>query len=323
MLNVPDRKHPTVSTADVWTYAGACAVEWTGGPKIPFTFGRTDAPEGSYVPPNGRLPDAAQGAQHLRDVFYRQGFNDQEIVALSGAHTLGRCHLARSGFDGKWTHDPLKFDNSYFTLLLSEEWTPRVWDGPVQYQNATGELMMLPTDVALLSDAPFKAHVERYAADSQAFFDEFSAAFAKLMANGVPENVPAPVSPRTGAKDTVSHEFREAAMHGSHELVLRLAKDADVHSADPASGRTALHKAAFWGHNATVKFLLEECKLNANAQDFDGDTALNDAVHFGHEECAKMLLAAGADKTVKNSNGEDALAKANSQNKPALVAMLS
>lgn len=41
-------------------------------------------------PENGRLPDASQGAQHLRDVFYRMGFDDQEIVILSGAHTLGK-----------------------------------------------------------------------------------------------------------------------------------------------------------------------------------------------------------------------------------------
>ena len=37
-----------------------------------------------------RLPDASKGAPHIRDVFYRMGFNDQEIVALSGAHALGR-----------------------------------------------------------------------------------------------------------------------------------------------------------------------------------------------------------------------------------------
>ena len=35
------------------------------------------------------------------------GFNDQEIVALSGAHTLGRCHTDRSGFDGPWTNGAL------------------------------------------------------------------------------------------------------------------------------------------------------------------------------------------------------------------------
>ena len=38
----------------------------------------------------------------------RMGFNDQEIVALCGAHTLGRCHSDRSGFLGPWTNgEPL------------------------------------------------------------------------------------------------------------------------------------------------------------------------------------------------------------------------
>lgn len=33
-----------------------------------------------------RWPKGAKSAaQHLRDVFYRMGFNDQEIVALSGS----------------------------------------------------------------------------------------------------------------------------------------------------------------------------------------------------------------------------------------------
>jgi hypothetical protein len=58
------------------------------------------------IPPNGRLPDAAQGAQHVRDIFYRMGFNDREIVALSGAHTLGRCHTDRSGFSGRELSSP-------------------------------------------------------------------------------------------------------------------------------------------------------------------------------------------------------------------------
>lgn len=41
--------------------------------------------------------EAMSAAEHLRAVFYRQGFNDQEIVALSGSHTLGRAHKDRSG----------------------------------------------------------------------------------------------------------------------------------------------------------------------------------------------------------------------------------
>lgn len=138
-------KFPNMSYADLWTMAGTQAIALTGGPKVPFNYGRVDAPCEKSCPPNGRLPDATQGAQHLRDVFYRMGFGDKEIVALSGAHTLGSCHRLRSGFDGPWTHNPLQFDNEYFKNLLDLEWTEREWDGPKQFQDQSGELMMLPT----------------------------------------------------------------------------------------------------------------------------------------------------------------------------------
>ena len=73
--------------------------KWAG-PKITWSPGRCDKPDGSYCPENGRLPDASQGESHVREVFYRMGFNDREMVALIGAHTLGRCHTKNSGFDG-------------------------------------------------------------------------------------------------------------------------------------------------------------------------------------------------------------------------------
>ena len=33
-------------------------------------------------------------------------------MCLSGAHTLGSCHRSRSGYEGPWTRNPLKFDNA-------------------------------------------------------------------------------------------------------------------------------------------------------------------------------------------------------------------
>ena len=51
---------------------------------MPWKAGRADFAEGEGVTPDGRLPDAAQGGEHLRDIFYRMGFDDREIVALSG-----------------------------------------------------------------------------------------------------------------------------------------------------------------------------------------------------------------------------------------------
>ena len=46
--------------------------------------------------------------------------------------------------------------------------------------------MMLPTDMALVKDAGFKKHVERYAADDQVFFKEFRDVIMKLLELGVP-----------------------------------------------------------------------------------------------------------------------------------------
>jgi len=39
---------------------------------------------------------------HIRSVFQRMGFTDREMVALVGAHAMGRCHTDRSGFWGPW-----------------------------------------------------------------------------------------------------------------------------------------------------------------------------------------------------------------------------
>ncbi len=122
----------------------------------------------------------------MRSIFGRMGFNDVEIVALSGAHSLGRCHTDRSGFSGPWTRAPTTFSNEYFKLLLSEKWVEKKWNGPKQFVDAkTGELMMLPTDLALLSDPIFKKQVETYANDGAAFSKDFAAACVKLFELGV------------------------------------------------------------------------------------------------------------------------------------------
>lgn len=91
------------------------------GPDIPWRPGRTDR-DVSMCTPDGRLPDASKEQNHLRGIFGRMGFDDREIVALSGAHALGRCHTDRSGYDGPWTFSPTVLTNDYFKLLLEEKW---------------------------------------------------------------------------------------------------------------------------------------------------------------------------------------------------------
>lgn len=150
LLEPIKKKFPWISYADLYTLAGAVAVEELGGPKIDWRPGRSDFADGSLSAKDSRLPDASQGARHLRAVFTTgMGFDDREIVALSGAHALGRCHVDRSGFEGPWTRAPTTFSSLYFSELVNTKWTKRKWDGPLQYTNSSSgdDLMMLPTDM--------------------------------------------------------------------------------------------------------------------------------------------------------------------------------
>jgi len=180
-------KYPGLTYADLWAFAAAVAIEeMSGGDcKIPFRPGRPDATSNAACTPDGRLPDATQGADHLRQIFYKMGFNDKDIVTLSGAHTLGECHKDRSGFVGPWTRAPTTFSNAYYTTLLDETWEYKPGSEPRQFQDkATGELMMLPTDICLLQDKAFAPWVTKYANDTTAFYSDFSKAFVKLQELG-------------------------------------------------------------------------------------------------------------------------------------------
>ncbi|KAF2223602.1 mitochondrial cytochrome c peroxidase [Elsinoe ampelina] len=180
------QQFPWITYSDLWTLSGVCAIQEMQGPVVPWRPGRSDRDIAACTP-DGRLPDASQGQDHLRAIFHRMGFDDREIVALSGAHALGRCHTDRSGFDGPWTFSPTTLTNDYYKLLLEEKWFDRKWDGPKQFQDVTSKsLMMLPTDMALIRDNEFKAHVERFAKDNDVFFKEFSDVFVKLLELGVP-----------------------------------------------------------------------------------------------------------------------------------------
>ena len=161
------------------------AIQEMGGPRIPWRPGRSDR-DSSACAPDGRLPDASKNHQHVRDIFYRMGFDDGEIVALVGAHALGRCHTDRSGFSGPWTFAPTTFSNEYFRVLLQEKWQWKKWNGPAQYEDkSSGALMMLPADMALVEDKAFRKWVETYAKDEKCFFEDFAKAFSKLLELGV------------------------------------------------------------------------------------------------------------------------------------------
>lgn len=221
-------EHPWITYADLWTLAGVVAVKEMGGPDVSWKAGRTDFVDDSKCPPRGRLPDASLAHDHLRQVFYRMGFNDREIVALSGAHNLGKCHTDRSGYKGPWVNNPTRFSNQYFKYLKSLEWKPKEWNGPLQFTTTKlgQELMMLPTDRALVADATFSKFVDEYAENKDVFFRDFADAFAKLLELGVKRDQhsyePAqkksdqPGAPALSGEDMEAEPLRQANNAQSH-----------------------------------------------------------------------------------------------------------
>ncbi|KAG0627511.1 hypothetical protein M758_2G206900 [Ceratodon purpureus] len=183
LLDEITKKYPGITYADLFQLASATAIEDAGGPKIPLRYGRKDIEGEHQCVKEGFLPDAdpPSPADHLRNVFYRMGLNDQDIVALSGAHTLGRVRPDRSGFGKKetkytkdgpgapggssWTPEWLKFDNSYFKEIKEKK---------------DAELVVLPTDAVLFEDPSFKKYAEKYANDEKAFFNDYAVSHAKL-----------------------------------------------------------------------------------------------------------------------------------------------
>jgi cytochrome c peroxidase len=181
---------PWITYSDLWILAGVCSIQEMQGPKIPYRAGRTDR-DLSFCTPDGRLPDASKDGSHIRAIFGRMGFGDKEMVALSGAHALGRCHTDRSGYDGPWTFSPTTMTNDYYKLLLEEKWGYKKWNGPKQFEDVkTKTLMMLPTDMELVKDKSFRKYTEQYAKDNDAFFKDFSDAVVTLFELGVPFQQP-------------------------------------------------------------------------------------------------------------------------------------
>lgn len=152
-----------VSWADLIAVGGAEAISLCGGPSIPVRLGRLDA---RLPDPQGRLPMESLDASALKKCFLQKGFSTQELVALSGAHTIG----------GKGFGNPNLFDNAYFKILLEKPWTSS--------SDGTSSMIGLPSDRALAEDDECLRWIKTYADNQERFFDDFRNAYTKLVNSG-------------------------------------------------------------------------------------------------------------------------------------------
>jgi len=87
------QEFPWISYGDLWTLAGVAAIQEMAGPHIPWRPGRIDG-FSHQATPDGRLPDATQGADHLRNIFYRMGYVYIYIYGRILHRILLICYIA-------------------------------------------------------------------------------------------------------------------------------------------------------------------------------------------------------------------------------------
>lgn len=135
-----------------------------------------------------------------------------------------------SGFEGPWTENPSQWDNKYFQYLVDFEWEPIMGPGghhqwrvkggngptaPVADPslNQTQEIMMLTTDVALMSDPEYQVYVREFASNLTALSEAFASAWYKLVTRDV-----GPYERCLGPKVPPAQRFQHPLPKPSHHL---------------------------------------------------------------------------------------------------------
>lgn len=151
-----------ISWADLIATAGAVAVKKCDGPNIPVRLGRRDAEQAGNF---DLIPIPEMNINQLIARFKEMNLSISDLVALSGAHTLGK------GENGPFTEDLFTFNNSYFKCLL--------YPGE-SVQQQEGAAVLLLSDKALLQNEISRNIVQEYAIDNARFFRDFTAAYIRL-----------------------------------------------------------------------------------------------------------------------------------------------
>nr|XP_043634828.1 peroxidase 51-like [Erigeron canadensis] len=191
-----------VSCADILTMATRDVIVLAGGPSYPVELGRLDGLSSTSASVGGKLPKPNMNLDQLNAMFAANGLTQADMIALSGAHTLGFSHCDQFAnriynFSKQNPVDPT-LDPSYANQLKQQcpknvdpniainldPSTPRIFDN-VYYKNLQQGKGLLTSDQVLFTDSRSKQTVISWASNAQAFNNAFIAAMTKLGRVGV------------------------------------------------------------------------------------------------------------------------------------------
>ncbi|MED6114537.1 Peroxidase 63 [Stylosanthes scabra] len=193
----------TVSCADILAVATRDLVTMAGGPYYNVYLGRRDSrvSKSSYI--DGNLPKPAMPMSQIIEIFEKRGFSIEEMVALTGAHTIGFSHCNQISkelynYSKSLEYDPQynprfaqglqkacsDYQNNPTLSVFNDVMTPNKFDN-VYFQNLPKGLGVLKSDRGLFGDPRTRPFVEKFAADERMFFQAFASAMQKLSLVGI------------------------------------------------------------------------------------------------------------------------------------------
>ncbi|CAN6448539.1 unnamed protein product [Victoria cruziana] len=181
-----------VSCADIIAIAARDSVVESGGPSWDVKLGRRDARTASQALANTSIPAPTSNLTKLISSFAVQGLSARDMVALSGAHTIGqaRCITFRnhiyteSNIDGffagtRQAYCPPSNGTGDDNLAPLDINTPNFFDNGY-YKDLIAKRGLLHSDQELFNDGSTDSQVWEYSENPDTFYADFVAAMIKM-----------------------------------------------------------------------------------------------------------------------------------------------
>ncbi|KAL5722304.1 peroxidase [Ranunculus cassubicifolius] len=192
-----------VSCSDILTLATRDLVTMVGGPFYQAYLGRKDSFVSKAESVEGNIPKSTMSMTEIIKLFGSKGFSVQEMVALSGAHTIGFSHCKEFAYrvfnySSHSSVDPTlnpryaaglknacaNYQSRPTISVVNDLMTAGKFDN-MYYQNLPRGLGLLATDAAMIGDSRTSPYATLYGKDQAAFFKAFGKAMEKLSLVGV------------------------------------------------------------------------------------------------------------------------------------------
>ncbi|XP_039116010.1 cationic peroxidase 1-like [Dioscorea cayenensis subsp. rotundata] len=183
---------PVVSCADIVAIAARDSVVALGGPSYSVPVGRRDATTASKSTANTDLPSPFEDLSSIAQKFTNKGFTFRDMVALSGAHTVGfaQCRTFRTRLYNESNIEPnlatsLKTKCASTAGSTDSNLAPLDSQSPNRfgnnyYQGLINNKGLLHSDQVLFNGGQADSIVKIYSDDADTFNTDFASAMVKM-----------------------------------------------------------------------------------------------------------------------------------------------